>query len=283
LERIPTIGAALDEYLTSWRVGGHSPEACRARYYLLTPVRQLDGSIYDLDRRACETLILERIDAVQLVSARTFAQGLSAFLTFCVKRGWLAAHPMAGMERPRPEPKPHRYLSEIQVRAVFAACRDDHERAAVILMAGSGLRIGEVCGLRWDRVNWEEGSIEVLGKGAHGGKWRAIEASHAMPILHHLKRQGPLVFPFEHYALRIRVQRMGRDAGLGWRLKPHELRHSFAVGFLEASDEDAFTLQTVLGHSDPEMVGHYVRSVRARAAIRKMRRVDLAGRLFGQP
>lgn len=182
------------------------------------------------------------------------------------------------MKRPKAPVKPHRYLSPAQCAALYRACRDDCERLALVLMGECGLRISEATGLRWDRVNFEEATMEILGKGPFGGKWRTLDASPAIPLLRTLPRTGPLVYPISSGALRVRVQRLGREIGLSWQLKPHELRHTFGVAFLEASDEDAFTLQSILGHTDPSMTAHYVRSVKDRAAVRKMKRVGM--RLF---
>ena len=278
-ERVPSVAEAVADYLQSMAVSGRSTESCRARRYLLVPLRDLDCSVLDIDRQLCNRLILERRQRVQASSVRTFSQGLSAFLTFCVEQGWLAAHPMATIKRPKAPKKPQRYLSLVQLRSVLNHCKDDYERLAVILMAGSGLRIGEVIDIRWDRINFSEGSIEVLGK---GDKWRGIDASRAMPIFERLPRRGKFVYRITAFTLRTRIQRLGREIGLSWQLRPHELRHSFAVGFLEASEEDGFTLQSILGHSSSDQTEHYIRAVRQKAAIRKMQRVNFAGHLFGE-
>jgi len=60
-----------------------------------------------------------------------------------------------------------------------------------------------------------------------------------------------------------------------------ELLHGHDSFWLRTTD-DAFTLQTLLGHSSPIMTGYYIRDVREEAGVRKQAAVDMAGLLFGE-
>lgn len=280
MERVPSLVEALDAYDLAWRSAGRSAESCRSRRSQLHPLRALgDLRLHDLDTVLCRSLILQRFDRVAHNSVRTFAVALAAFCSFCVHEGWFSTSPMQGVEKPGAHVKPQRIYAPAQLRAMMAAGRDDYDRAALALAAGSGLRASEITGLLWERVDLATGCVWVRGKGRNGGKWRALDASGAMPFLERLPRIGEEVFPFVYEALRTRLQRMAVAAGIG-HVKVHELRHTFSVLFLEASEEDGFTLQQLLGHTSPDMTARYVQTVRERAAVRKMRRVNLSGRLF---
>jgi len=281
MEGPPTLVEALDAYDLAWRSAGRSRESCRSRRYQLAPLRHAGGYVSQLDTPFCRSLILARFDQVSHNSVRTFAVALSAFCTFCVREGWLVSSPMVGVEKPGQNIKPQRVYSPIQVQAILQSARDDYDRAILALAAGSGLRASEITGLRWEHVDEEAGTVTVRGKGRNGGKWRVLDARGAMGFLSRLQRIGDEVFPFGYFALRQRLQRMASQAGVG-HLKPHELRHTFSVLFLEDSEEDGFTLQQVLGHTSGDMTARYVATVRERAALRKMRRVGLSGRLFGE-
>ena len=56
-------------------------------------------------------------------------------------------NPMLEVERTRLKKKLPRILTRTQIRAVWAACRDDRERALMGLLLDTGLRLGEVANL----------------------------------------------------------------------------------------------------------------------------------------
>ena len=61
------------------------------------------------------------------------------------------------------------YLSVDAIERIIAACDDTtqigaRDRAIVLLLARLGLRASDVAGLKFSDVNWEQGTITVLGK-----------------------------------------------------------------------------------------------------------------------
>lgn len=65
-----------------------------------------------------------------------------------------------------------RYLTEEQVDRIIAACdgeslRRRRDRAIVLLLARLGLRAGDVAGMRISDIEWEAGTLRVLGKGRY--------------------------------------------------------------------------------------------------------------------
>lgn len=93
-----------------------------------------------------------------------FLHGLFAF---AVKRGWLAANPLLGVDRPRaPDADADiRYLELEEVEALLRAVPDDYlgstERALYLTAAMTGLRQGELVALRWQDVDWGAGRVRV--------------------------------------------------------------------------------------------------------------------------
>jgi integrase len=92
---------------------------------------------------------------------------LHGLFGFAVKRSWLAANPLAAVDRPRaPEVDADiRYLELEEVEALIRAVPDDYlgstERALYLTAAMTGLRQGELIALRWRDVDWEAGRIRV--------------------------------------------------------------------------------------------------------------------------
>jgi integrase len=67
----------------------------------------------------------------------------------------------ADVKAPRPTPKEMRPLSEEEARTFLEATRGDPFEALYVLALTTGLRRGELLGLRWDDVDLERGTLRV--------------------------------------------------------------------------------------------------------------------------
>jgi integrase/recombinase XerD len=136
-----------------------------------------------------------------------------------------------------------------------------------MLLLDTGMRFGEVLGLRWESVDLENLLITVAGK---GGKQRVVPMSlEARKILFRWrqKNNSPLLFPTRS-GVQATQRNVGRDFRLlgervgitGLRFSPHTFRHTFAVSYLRAGGNVLY-LQRILGHSSLEMTNHYTKSL----------------------
>ncbi|MBY4599645.1 tyrosine recombinase XerC [bacterium BD-1] len=132
------------------------------------------------------------------------------------------------------------------------------DRAMLELFYSSGLRLSELCGLRWRALDLADGLVTVQGKGA---KTRVVPVgSHARAALQAWREQskpGPdaPVFPgrqggpISPRTVQARLRLLAMQQGLFKRVHPHLLRHSFASHVLESSG-DLRGVQELLGHAD---------------------------------
>jgi integrase/recombinase XerD len=205
------------------------------------------------------------------LSARSTARHVSttrSFFRFLVREGVIAASPVAEVKAPRigrPLPK---YLTLTQVSLLLDApdgrsAEGIRDRAMLALMYASGLRASEVVTLRLENVDANAGFLYVLGK---GGKERVVPvAEAALAALSEytasarpgflgrratsalfLSRRGTAI---TRQTLWNRIRRWAMVAGIGDRISPHTLRHSFASHLL-AGGADLRAVQAMLGHSD---------------------------------
>ena len=141
-------------------------------------------------------------------------------------------------------------------------------QAMVALMARAGLRVGEVLALMPEDVEVNARSGWVLVRRGKGVKERRVplsaEARQALRAYLEVRpqRPGPLFFSRTYQPLTGRdVQRMvgeaARRAGIGRRVTPHTLRHTFATRFLR-SGGDLATLQALLGHTSLSTTARYL-------------------------
>ena len=277
MERYPTLRAAIDEFLAELMLADRTPTA-RTYRQRLAPLAALAIYVHELDRARCLRLASEMQPHLKPATLRLTVYAWRSFNSWCREKGY-SREAFADVPKPPKRAPKHVYLSERQLLALYQSCRDEVDRAALLLLSLTGLRNAELCGLEWRDVDLAEGVVRVRGKGS---RWRAvaIDARVAGSLTRLPGDRAGRVFDFGPEALRVRCRNLGRRAGIAG-VHPHQLRHSFAVAFLEASGEDTNSLQVLLGHSSPIMTAWYVRSVREAAALRVQRRVDLAERLFG--
>jgi integrase/recombinase XerC len=132
------------------------------------------------------------------------------------------------------------------------------DRALLELFYSSGLRLSELCALRWCDMDLEAGVVTVLGKGS---KQRIVPVgSHARSALsewrnEHVAVDDAPIFPgrngapISQRAVQIRLKLLAQKQGMFKHVHPHMLRHSFASHILESSG-DLRGVQELLGHAD---------------------------------
>lgn len=140
----------------------------------------------------------------------------------------------------------------------------DHLMPVVLLAMNTGLRRGELLGLRWEQVDLTRRMVTVTASAAKSGKTRHVplndEAADVLTRWHkqHRKANG-LVFPGRGGAEMTNIstswQRLVDDADLcGFRF--HDLRHDFASK-LVMHGVDLNTVRELLGHADLKMTLRY--------------------------
>jgi integrase/recombinase XerD len=176
--------------------------------------------------------------------------------------------PAARLETPRRGKKLPEVLSYSEVQRLLAQPRGDdpvtiRDRALLELMYASGLRASETTSLGLADVDLEHGSVRARGKGSKerlvpiGGKAVAavrVYLRSGRPKLVRSSDESKLFVnfrggPLTRQGLYKIVLRHAATAGLGDRMSPHTLRHSFATHLL-AGGCDLRSVQEMLGHAD---------------------------------
>lgn len=179
-----------------------------------------------------------------------------------LKHGRIGVSPAAGIRAPKAPRKLPQVLDVDEAVQLVELPTDVplgvRDRAILELFYSSGLRLSELCALRWRDLDLADGLVTVLGKGS---KQRSVPVgSHACKALDHWRcesnphpdapvfpgRGGATITP---RAVQIRLQKLAHRQGLFKRVHPHVLRHSFASHVLESSG-DLRGVQELLGHAD---------------------------------
>lgn len=180
---------------------------------------------------------------------------------------YLTDNPASNVKPPRRPRSRRQVWKPDEIRTFLASVRDDRFAALFLMELTTGIRRGQVCGLKWDAVDLDNGEITVhnnrvvVGGEARdkaGGKtrnadqtisidratvdalrrWRKIQ-DEERAFFEDAYHPGDYVFtyqdgrPLHPDSIRQRFDRLAAAAGLP-RITFHDLRHSYATGALRA-------------------------------------------------
>ena len=193
---------------------------------------------------------------------RGLASAWRSFFRYLARDGQVGINPAIGVRSPRVQRKLPEVLDVDEMAALMEVPGDEPEavrdRALFELLYSSGLRVSELCDVRWRDLDVHEGLLRVTGKGS---KTRIVPVgAKALAALEALRAQDipddgdPLVRgrggkPLTPNSVRARLKRRAQQQGVWKRVYPHLLRHSCASHLLESSG-DLRAVQELLGHAD---------------------------------
>jgi integrase/recombinase XerC len=219
-------------------------------------------------------------------TVQLYHRHLRACLNWIIAEGGLLASPMANVKAPIDRADQIQPFTQDQVLAVLAAAKNTtHPRrdyAICLFLLDTGLRVSEVCNLRYGHLDIMTRSATVEGK---GGKKRAVsygaqtartlwsyfrEQNHAADTRLFLADRGEDTGEgLTRSGMGQLLSRLGEDAGLqNVRCSPHTFRHTFAVNFLR-NGGNQFTLMAILGHTNVTMTRRYVEFAQADVALQQ--------------
>jgi integrase len=214
-------------------------------------------------------------------SVRLAHQVLSVCLNEAVRRKRIAFNPCSLAHPPAAGREPPEPPSADEVDMVVAACRERPDGARWVLAITTGLRQGEVLGLRWRDIRLAAPASVTVRRtqGRAGGEWvyddpKSRKSRRTVPLpavaagalRAHRERQqvadiGGLIFT-RPSGQPVHRRQDGRDwdrllRGLGLpHYRVHDLRHAYATELLEQG-EDARVVQELMGWSSAAMAEVY--------------------------
>jgi len=214
--------------------------------------------------------------ALAASSASRTVIGVRGFHAFLAREGITASDPARQVKPPTPAKRLPKALPFSEIQALLNAVGADsdadltvlmlRDRALVELLYGTGARISELMDLAVDDITNITDELPILRLHGKGDKSRLVPVgSHARRALDdYLVRARPALAiggkGTPALFLNARGGRLSRQsawtilqtaaekAGLGDKVSPHTLRHSFATHLLE-NGADVRVVQELLGHA----------------------------------
>jgi len=202
------------------------------------------------------------------LSGKSIQRCLSAarsFYHFLIETAQLENNPFIGLRAPKARKKLPDTLNVDEIEQLLTGISKDtlgiRDAAIIELMYSAGMRLSELAGVNCADVAREHAMLEVTGKGRKqrqvpvGRKarqaiqgWLAVRdqlANSDEKALFVSQRGSRL----STRSIQARLDHQASLSGLGRRLHPHMLRHSFASHILESSG-DLRAVQELLGHAN---------------------------------
>ncbi len=284
----PTIAELADRFLTEY-TRPKIKDLARYRAFARTALRRALPTLGELPADAVRPADLARLGTVlgqrcAPNSIRLTLAFLKTLFGWAVKAGIVAESPLRSLEMPARQDAVE-YLTAAEAQALLAAAerraaqgelRDRLLYALVHFAQHTGLRKGELLGLRWRDLDLDTRRLTVARSFAatpKSGKPRHLRLPDAVvPVLQKWQEQCPptpegLVFPRRFHDGTWGMVRDASDmlglpallAAAGCRPRArawHTLRHTFASHYIMQGG-NILALQKILGHSDIKMTMIY--------------------------
>lgn len=204
------------------------------------------------------------------VSINRKISSLRAFYKYLLREGIIKSNPAQSVQTPKMEKYMPTFLSVDEAFELLNASKDNNsasglrDQAMLELFYSSGLRLAELAGLNTEDINFNAALVKLRGKGKKerivpvGGP--ALDAMQKyLSATQTLRKENSVdllnggLFLNER-GKRITTRSIARivdaatvKSGIGRKISPHALRHSFATHLLEAG-ADLRSIQEMLGH-----------------------------------
>ena len=204
-----------------------------------------------------------------------YLRSISAFWSWLLKEKFISDNPFARVKIPKAPKKVITPFTEEQIQSLLQAIDTStttglRNYAMVLAFLDTGMRLGELNGLKMNDVDLRNRTLKVFGKGAKERRLPIGKRLLAALWKYQLHRPQPATGAIDSFFLtrdgwpltKSRVEtimkNLGKKADLqGVRCSPHTFRHTFCIQFLR-NGANLFTLQQMTGHSSLEVLRGYV-------------------------
>jgi integrase len=232
--------------------------------------------LYKISKKQIQEYIQKRSEEVKPATVNHEMKRLRHMMNKAIEWGYLRENPCKGIKNLKEPPGRIRYLSHEELEKLLNACDVSsltinpnnkgrifskmitlYLKPLVQIAIHSGMRRGEVMGLRWKDIDFKE--RRIILEGTKNNERRMIpindtlyQVLKSLPVHLHAEK----IFPdINGNMVTVTFERACKRAGIK-DFRFHDLRHTFA-SYLTMGGGNLKTVQTLLGHKDLRMTMRY--------------------------
>lgn len=211
---------------------------------------------------AYQYMVMRKGHGMSASTINTIYSAIKLFFKHVLKQAWNYD------EVPRPKHlKTLPYvLSQEQVQRLLESIRNAKHQTVVLLLYSCGLRVSEVLHLRPGDILWKQSILCI--RQAKGQKDRMVDLPELtkQALKSYINEYRPSAYliegqqdgqPYSASSIRHILQRGADRAGLGVKVYPHLLRHTYATHHLD-SGTDIVLIKQQLGHASLQVTARYL-------------------------
>ncbi len=229
------------------------------------------GDFLRADKKTARAYVVELGMKYSHSTIHNRVSAIRSFYKYLIQAQTVDADPFSLVRLPKMKKDLPVFLSESAMPPLLSAPREDEnsgglekidavrDALCLELLYGAGLRVSELCNLKWGDIDFAANSAKILGKGS---KIRFCPfGEKAGEVLRLWRNEFAVSTDKDDYAITLKdgkplypryVQRMLKkylaETGLPSNITPHKLRHSFATHLVNGGI-DLRSLQEMLGHA----------------------------------
>lgn len=211
-------------------------------------------------------LLVDKVRQRAPVGANRFQSVLVRIFNFAAERGIIEASPLVGL-RKTPEKTRSRVLTDDEIRRLWEALDLENtdidiyraSKLALKMLLLTGQRPGEVCGMSWDEIDFDEGFWNIPARRMKNSEPQRVPLlPMALEVLEEAKiysGDSKFVFRSSHkpenpiirQSVTKALSRHWAEMGVTEAFTPHDLRRTVRTRLAELGVEDVIA-ERVLGH-----------------------------------
>ncbi len=182
--------------------------------------------------------------------------------------------PFEDIKKPKPDLLQDNFWVKMEINQFLRANRNDQLLPFFFVAIHTGMRLAELCGLKWDRIDFVNNQISVTRtRDKYGLKETTkTKIKRYVPMTQEVRllllslfksgNGNPFVFleadgtEVKYAHVYRRFGNAQKKAGIINKIRFHDLRHSFASNYM-MNGGNVFDLQKLLGHTDIKMTMRY--------------------------
>ncbi len=216
----------------------------------------------NLTKDKVQKLIMQKnANAMSAASIKRLLSTISTFIDYLVLNHILPDNFITGIITPKLPKKLPKTIDYEQITLMLKTKNNSilelRNSAVIYTLYSSALRVSELCALKINDINYNEGFIKILGKG-NKQRYTPIGKNALTAIQKYLsQRADNNIYLFinnrgsnlSSRTIQNIVKNKAIMAGINFNIHPHMLRHAAASHMLQSS-HDLRTVQEYLGHKN---------------------------------